>query len=352
MVEIGFHGGAGTVTGSRYLIASEDHRTLVDCGMYQGLKSLRERNWAPCPFDPRALPVVVLTHAHIDHIGMIPRLVKDGFKGSILCTPATRDLAELMLLDAARLQEEDAEFLNRKSITKHQPALPLFDTADAQEALKLFVTQPYGVWTQLNPQMSFRYRNAGHILGSANVEMRVQDLTVLFSGDLGRYNTPLTPDPDPPPRADYMLLESTYGDRLHHAGDVHDQVEHVVQATLKRRGIVVAPAFAVGRAQQLIYVLENLMRSGRLPLLPIHLDSPMAVDATAIYKKYPDEHEAGTTLSASNLTLHRSVQESKALNDFQGPGILISSSGMLTGGRILHHLKRLLPDERHTVMLC
>ncbi|HZI94401.1 MAG TPA: MBL fold metallo-hydrolase [Patescibacteria group bacterium] len=355
MPEIGFYGGAGTVTGSRHLVTSGDERVLVDCGMYQGLKALRLRNWEPFPFDAASLPFVILTHTHIDHIGMLPRLVKDGFHGAVICTPATQDLAELLLMDAAHLQEEDAEYLNRNGLSKHTPALPLFTRADAEAALKLITTRPYGELTELSPRMTFRFLNAGHLLGSAMVEMKVTEngstTSILFSGDLGRFGVPLNPDPDPPPPVDFMLLESTYGDRFHCADSLYDQVEQVVKDSLRRRGIVVVPAFAVGRSQQVIYVLNVLMEQGRLPRLPIHLDSPMAVDATRIYRKYPAELEASTELKSANVVLHRTVEESRALNSFNGPGILISASGMLTGGRVLHHLKRLLPDDRNTVVL-
>jgi metallo-beta-lactamase family protein len=355
MPEIGFHGAAGTVTGSRYLVTSGDERVLVDCGMYQGLKELRLRNWEPMPFDAAGLPFVILTHAHIDHSGMLPRLVRQGFKGAIISTPATLELARLLLMDAAKLQEEDAEFLNRKSLSRHAPALPLFDANDAEKALERFTTRPYGAWTDLPERIAFRFLNAGHLLGSAMIEMRVRenggDTTVLFSGDLGRFDGPLNPDPDPPPAADCIVLESTYGDRTHPRDSLYDQVERVVREALARRGILIIPAFAIGRAQQVIYVLNVLMEQGRLPTLPIHLDSPMAVEATRIYARHPSEQESRGELTARNVVCHRTVEESKALNDFDGPGILISSSGMLAGGRILHHMKRLLPDPRHTIVL-
>ena len=355
MLRIGFHGGAGTVTGSRHLVMADDEQVLVDCGMYQGLKELREKNWEPPPFDPRRVRSVVLTHAHIDHSGMLPRLAKGGFAGRILCTPPTADLARLMLRDAARLQEEDAAFLNRKGLTKHHPALPLFTTDDAEAAIALLAPRPYETNFDAGSGIAARFHDAGHLLGSATVEMAVQGnaggATILFSGDLGRPDMPLNTDPAPPPRADFMVLESTYGDRPHPREDLEAQVERVVKETLARGGILVIPAFAVGRSQQMIYVLKVLMNQRRIPMLPIHLDSPMAADATAIYRAHPAHHEGRAELSAGNLHLHRSVEESKALNDFKGPGIIISSSGMLTGGRILHHLKRLLPDERTTIAL-
>jgi len=360
MPELAFLGAAGTVTGSRYPVTSQekgrdDERALVDCGMYQGLKELRQRNWEPLPFDASDLPFVVLTHAHIDHSGMLPRLARQGFKGAVVSTPATHELAKLLLVDAARLQEEDAAFLNRKGLTKHRPALPLFDAGDAEAILQRFTVRPYGEWTELPDRIAFRFHNAGHLLGSAMVEMRVREnggaTTVLFSGDLGRFGMPLNPDPASPPEADYMVLESTYGDRAHCGDSLYDQLERIVKETLARRGILVVPSFAVGRAQQIIYVLNVLMEKQRLPLLPIHLDSPMAVEATRIYARHPKEQESRGELTARNVICHRTVEESKALNGLEGPGIIISSSGMLAGGRILHHLKRLLPDERHTVAL-
>jgi metallo-beta-lactamase family protein len=231
----------------------------------------------------------------------------------------------------------------------------LFDTGDAGKALERFTTRPYGEWTDLPDRIAFRFLNAGHLLGSAMIHMRVREddreTSILFSGDLGRFDVPLNPDPDPPPAADYIVLESTYGDRAHSADSLYDQLERVVRQTMARRGIVVIPAFAVGRAQQVIYVLNVLMEQGRLPVLPIHLDSPMAVEATRIYARHPAEQESKGELTARNVITHRTVDESKALNAFEGPGILISSSGMLAGGRILHHLKRLLPDPRHTIVL-
>ena len=360
MSDITFLGAAGTVTGSRYLVTARDagkgdELALVDCGMYQGLKELRLRNWDPLPFEARDIPFVVLTHAHIDHSGMLPRLVKQGFQGAIVSTAATCELARLLLMDAAKLQEEDADFLNRKGLTKHKPALPLFDAGDAAKTLERFTVRPYDQWTELPENISFRFLNAGHLLGSAMVEMRVREkggvTSVLFSGDLGRFDMPLNPDPAPPPAVDFMVLESTYGNRLHPQVSLYDQLERVVKETTARGGVLLVPAFAVGRAQQIIYLLNVLMERGRLPALPIHLDSPMAIEATRIYSRHPAEQESRGELTARNVIAHCTVDESKALNSLKGPGIIISSSGMLTGGRVLHHLKRLLPEARNTVAL-
>ena len=359
-----FHGAAGTVTGSKMLLSTDDgYNVLVDCGMFQGLKALRELNWAPPPFDARAVRWVVLTHAHIDHTGWLPRLVKSGFRGTIFATPATAELCGIMLLDAAHLQEEDAEFLNKKGVSKHRPALPLFDEHDAKRALGLFETVDYLAWKPLSSRVKFRYTNAGHLLGSAMAEIIVSreggDLRILFSGDVGRYDMPLNPDPAPPPACDVLVLESTYGDRIHSHESLYDQLAAVAKRTFDRGGVLLVPAFAVGRAQQVILILRELFAAGRLSRVPIHLDSPMAVDATRVYCKYPDEHPLpeeklagdGCVLYGPEVTMHRSQAESKKLNDLKGPGVIISSSGMLTGGRILHHLAQRAPDSRNTILM-
>lgn len=362
MARLTFLGAARTVTGSQYLVETGDARLLVDCGMFQGEKSLRVRNWGLPEYDPSSVGWLVLTHTHIDHIGRLPRLVRQGFRGRILCTPPTRELAEVLLEDAAHLQEEDADYLNRKGLTKHAPALPLFDGAAVEEALKLFETVPLGTVRQLGPAFAFEYREAGHLLGAASVDLRITERTgttrVLFSGDVGRFGTVLARDPSPAPSADYLVVESTYGNRTHPEVPIMDQLESALARTFARGGVALIPAFAVGRAQQLIYLMDKLVTEGRLRPFPVHLDSPMAIDATRIYSSYPDAFNVsldgvgGRSLLYNNwVHLHRSQQESKALNGFKGPGVILSSSGMLSGGRILHHCRVRLPHAENTLLI-
>ncbi len=360
MLTLGFHGAAGTVTGSRYLLETNGKRILVDCGLFQGLKELRLKNWSKPSFNPEAIDAVVLTHAHIDHSGYLPRLVKEGFHGPIYCTPATRDLAEILLRDAARLQEEDAEYANRKGFSKHHPALPLFTEADAEAALRLMRGVEHDIQFEAAGQ-PVRFRNAGHILGSAFVEMPIEEggsaVRMVFSGDLGRYDAPLHPDPEPLPACDSLIMESTYGNRLHDPASLVDQLARPLRETFARGGIVLIPAFAVARAQIVTLLLRQYMDTGELPEVPVHIDSPMAVDVTEIYGRYLGSDEidpgigTGKRLFPRSVSYHRTVEESKRLNDLKGPRIIISSSGMLTGGRVLHHLRRLLPDPKNLLVL-
>ena len=357
---LGFHGGAGTVTGSRFLLEANGKRLLIDCGQFQGLKELRLKNWERPSFDPRSVDAVVLTHAHIDHSGYLPRLVKEGFRGPIYCTPATRDLAEILLLDAARLQEEDAEYANRKGFSKHHPALPFFTEKDARAALHQMEAVEHDIWFQPAGQ-PIRFLNAGHILGSAFVEIPVVagtgTTTIVFSGDVGRYDAALHPDPEPLPACDTLVMESTYGDRLHDPTPLVDQICKPFCDTFDRGGIVLIPAFAVARAQLVTLLVRQYMDAGELPTVPVHIDSPMAVDVTETYGRYLGSDEldyelgAGHRLFPRNVSYHRTVEESKRLNDLKGPRIIISSSGMLTGGRVLHHLRRLLPDPKNLLVL-
>jgi metallo-beta-lactamase family protein len=357
---LGFYGGAGTVTGSRFLLQSNSGQLLIDCGLFQGLKELRLRNWDRPSFDPRAVDAVVLTHAHIDHSGWLPRLVRQGFRGPIYCTPATRDLARILLVDAARLQEEDAEYANRKGYSKHHPALPLFTEKDAQAALRQMQIVAHEVWFEPVGQR-VRFLNAGHILGSAFAEVQAPaqegSTSLVFSGDVGRYGAPLHPDPKPLPATDTLIMESTYGDRLHNPTPLAAQIAGPFRQTLERGGIVLIPAFAVARAQIVTLMLRQLMEDGELPTVPVHIDSPMAVDVTEIYGRYLGTHEVdagvgdGRRLFPRSVTYHRTVEESKQLNDLKGPRIIVSSSGMLTGGRVLHHLRRLLPDPKNLLVL-
>jgi metallo-beta-lactamase family protein len=363
VIRLTFHGGAGTVTGSRHLLQVNDTQVLVDCGMFQGLKDLRERNWAPPGFDPRTLAGVLLTHAHIDHSGYLPRLVHDGFRGDIFCTPPTLDLAGILLHDSAHLQEEDALFYNEKGLSKHDPALPLYTQQDVDRTLRLVHTRAYGGWLDLSPELRVRFRDAGHLLGSAMLDVVARDadreVHLLFSGDVGRYGMPLVADPDSPGEPDYLVVESTYGDRLHPPGDALSALRPVLERMLERRATLLVPAFAVGRAQQIVYLARQLVQDGHLPRFPIYVDSPMAVDATHIYSRYPELHGvppdqlAGERqlLGGADVHLCRTVAESKQLNSLHGPALLLSSSGMLTGGRVLHHLARLAPDPRQMIAL-
>jgi metallo-beta-lactamase family protein len=360
---LSFHGGAGTVTGSRFLVSMGKTRFLVDAGLFQGLKKLREMNWAKLRFDPASLDFVLLTHAHIDHAGFLPRLARESFRGPVHATRGTLDLSRLLLMDAAKIQEEDAEFANRHGYSKHRPALPLYTSEDAERALALFTPHDYEQWLEPAPGVRASFRNAGHILGAASVALRLSSgggaVSIVFSGDVGRYGAPLHSDPDPLPECDVLVIEATYGDRNHDPKPMGDQIRDAVRSAIDRRGTVLIPSFAVGRAQLVTLLLRQLIRAGEIPEVPIHIDSPMAVDATRIYGKNlhdesldpaADENGFGK-LVPRNVKFHRTVEDSKSLNDLPGPRIIISASGMLTSGRVLHHLKRLLPDERNLVLL-
>lgn len=363
VVRLTFHGAAETVTGSKYLLEAGGAQVLVDCGLFQGLKALRLLNWERLPFKPSKVNAVVLTHAHIDHIGYLPRLVKDGFRGPVYATPATESLAELLLLDAAHNQEEEADYANRKGFSKHKPALPLFDAHDVKRALRLFRSVHREEWFTAAGPIVARYHDTGHLLGSSMIEIEVRQgerpLRIVFSGDVGRYGAPLYHDPERPPDCDYLVCESTYGDRDHPPVAVLDQLAEVVHGAIRRGGVMLVASFAVGRAQQLIYLLEVLMAQGRIPRIPVALDSPMAISGMNIYRFYGAEHDlieglavdANFAFEAPNLVLAHTATESRELNGWTGPGVIISSSGMMTGGRILHHLRRRLPEARNTIVL-
>jgi metallo-beta-lactamase family protein len=354
-----FLGAAGTVTGSKHYLQSGQTRLLLDCGLFQGLKELRQRNWAPCPVPAAAIGGVLLSHAHIDHSGALPRLGREGFRGPIYCTPGTADLLKIMLPDAAHLQEEEAEFANRHQTSKHQPALPLFTTADADQVLTQ--VRPVGFNDSFSPAqgVTARFINAGHILGAGLVEVSINGRTLVFSGDLGRYGVPIMRDPDPVPAADVLLVESTYGNRLHPADDHHDRLTAAVARAVQKKGWLLIPAFAVGRSQEILYDLRELEDAARIPSLPVYLDSPMAIEATVIYARHPEEHDQDLKrveasgerpFAPKQLRICKTADDSKRLNDTDGPGIIIAGSGMATGGRILHHFVRRLSDERTTVL--
>jgi metallo-beta-lactamase family protein len=346
-----FHGAAGTVTGSKYLVESGRARLLVDCGLFQGFKQLRLRNWAPLPFDPRSLDAVILTHAHLDHSGALPILARGGYKGPVYATPGTIDLCGLLLPDSGRLQEQDTDFANRHGFSKHHPALPLYTEADATAALTLFRPVAFGARQELPHGCRFMFHPAGHILGAAIVELETPQGRIVFSGDLGRPNAPTTPQPTLMREADWLLVESTYGDRRHEPVDPGQALADVVNRTAARGGTVLIPAFAVGRTQALLYYLHRLKLARAIPDLPVFLDSPMAVDASEIFCKHRDGLSAAEWRAVCHSVAYvRSVEESKALSANPMPKIILSASGMATGGRVLHHLKHYAPDPRHTIL--
>jgi metallo-beta-lactamase family protein len=365
MAKITFLGAAGTVTGSKYLVEAGGKRLLVDCGLFQGSNELEQRNWDKLPIDPATIDWVVLTHAHIDHTGYIPRLVRNEYRGPFYADAATIELCQLLLPDSAHLQEEEAQYIAKKGYSLHKPPLPLYTVEESQTALKQFKEIPRAAPFTISPQFSVRPHDAGHILGSSWLELTITEngkqTLVVFSGDLGRYNQPILNDPEPPTRADYLLCESTYGDRDHPAGSVADALADVIGRTAKRRGVVVIPAFAVDRTQTLMYYLNQLEDQQRIPRLPVYVDSPMAISVTDFYARHHEDHKktftaeekggAGDPLNMKGVHFTRAVEDSKKINDVTTPCIIVSASGMANGGRVLHHLVQRLPDARNTVLL-
>lgn len=348
------------MTGSKFVVTAGDHRFMVDCGLFQGHKTLRERNWEDLPIDPAEMETLVVTHAHIDHTGYIPRLVRDGFAKNIHCTHGTADLTKILLRDSARLQEEQANYMNRKRLSKHKPALPLYSIVDAEQALRKLVGHKYEESFEVVPGVTATYREAGHILGSAWLELRIGSEKLIFSGDIGRFDAPILRDPLSPEAADYLVLESTYGDRLHGDHDINEGLVDAVSTVANRGGVLVIPAFAVERTQEVLYLLEDLIRDKSLPPMKVFIDSPMAVRATRLFQEYTqyyDEDAANLlnlgkrVLSYDRLKLCETVEESKSIAYEKPPFVVISASGMATGGRILHHLKNYLTDPRNMVLL-
>jgi metallo-beta-lactamase family protein len=367
MATISFWGGVGTVTGSKYLLQHNGQQVLVDCGLFQGLKELRERNWEDPPFDPASINAVVITHAHIDHTGYLPRLVKLGYLGPVFTSRASADLIKILLPDSARLQEEEADYRNRHQLTAHAPALPLYDEDDAKAAIALL--RPVandGVAMEICPGVQASFRVAGHIMGASLVLIELENarangepIRFLFSGDLGHYDQPIVKDPAPPPDCDYLTVESTYGNRVH--GDVASNVQlaKIINDAARRNGPVLIPAFAVGRTQEILYMIRELEEEKAIPVLPVIVDSPMAAQATQVYNRWREEHdEAYASILAKKQHPLRTMsmrtaatrEESKNLNSMKGARIIVSASGMLTGGRVLHHAMRILPDENATIV--
>ncbi len=361
-VKVKFLGGAGSVTGSRYLITAGDFRFMVDCGLFQGLKPLRLRNWEEFPVDPATIQAVVITHAHIDHTGYLPRLVKEGFNGPVYCTHPTADLMEIMLLDSAKLQTEEAAFARKKGYSKHENPEPLYREEDARNTFTLFKTFGYDQKIKIHDNVEIIYRDAGHLLGSSFVEVFIkgnnQTKKIVFSGDLGRYQQAMLQPPVSVDHADVLFIESTYGNKDNPYDDPTDDLIRIVNETFNRGGILVIPAFAVGRTQSLLYYLSELMKQDKIPDVPVYVDSPMAISATYLFYKYPDYHsmnvsnkELAQAIETNMLVFVKSAEHSKTLNDLRSRAILIASSGMMTGGRILHHMFHRLKNKEDTFLI-
>lgn len=367
MATLSFWGGVGSVTGSKYLLEHAGRKVLVDCGLFQGEKELRERNWQEPPFNPGEIDAVIITHAHIDHTGYLPRLVKLGFKGKVFTSRATADLLKILLPDSARLQEEEADYRNRHDLTSHSPALPLYDEGDAKAALERLVPIPNdGKPVEIVENFRASFMVAGHILGASLVLVELagagedgRGIKVLFSGDLGHYDQPIMKDPAAPPDADYIMVESTYGNRLHGDESSEDQLAEIINSAVRRNAPILIPAFAIGRTQEVLYLIRELEEQKRIPILPVRVDSPMAAQATAVYNRWREEHDEEYAsilmqkkhpLRTGSMMTTSTREESKSLNKEHGTRIIISASGMMTGGRVLHHAMRVLPDEDATVV--
>ncbi len=352
-MQLTFLGATGTVTGSRTLLESKGKRILIDCGLFQGLKQLRLKNWDAFPVEPSSIDEILLTHAHIDHSGYLPRLVKMGFSGRIYCTSGTHDLCQILLPDSAHLQEEEARYANQKGFSKHHPALPLYSQDDAQRALDLFQTVDFHELVDLGDGLQARFYSNAHILGSSCIHISDGDKSVLFSGDVGRSNDPLMRAPEIPPASDYLVIESTYGDRLHDPVNTLELLAQYIRETVQQGGILLIPVFAVGRAQEMLFYLHQLKQQGRIPHIPIYLNSPMAVDASEIFQLHCNEHRLNPQQCAemfADVHMVNSIEQSQSLNHMRQPMILLAASGMASGGRVVHHIKAFAGNPRNTIL--
>lgn len=360
-VRIKFLGGAQSVTGSKYLVEIDDHKVLVDCGLFQGLKELRQRNWADFPVDPKSIDSIVITHAHIDHIGYLPKLYKEGFRGPIYCTAATKDLAKIMLLDSAKLQEEEADYAAKKGYSKHDKPEPLYSVEDVENTLPFIEGYRYNQRIKISDRLAIKFHDAGHILGSAITELYIQGdkmrKKIVFSGDIGRYGKPILRNPAAIKDADFLLIESTYGNKVNPTVDPIDMLADAINTAFAKNGCILIPAFAVGRTQTLLYYIRKLLEQKRIPSVPVYVDSPMAINVTALYQRHSSFHTLGESDSLyesvfefPNLNYYRSQSDSVQINNIRSHAIIISSSGMCNGGRILHHLFHRLPRANDTVL--
>ena len=352
-MKIKFLGATGTVTGSKYLIEHNGKNVLVDCGLFQGYKNLRLRNWERLPININQIDAILLTHAHIDHSGYIPKFIKEGFKGKIFSTPGTRDLCKILLPDCGYLQEEEARYANKRGFSKHRPALPLFTAEEAKRSLEYFRPVNYRTKFDLGSGLSFEFRNAGHILGAASVILSDGSRSVTFSGDLGRENDPILYSPDAPVETDYLVMESTYGNRRHPISKPAEDLCDIINESFKRRGVIIIPAFAVGRAQTVLYYISELLKEQKIPPMPIYLNSPMATNVTGLYCEHQQDHKLTSDQChkmCEVATYINSAEESKRLNLKKGPMLIISASGMATGGRVVHHIKAFATDQRNTIL--
>ena len=353
-MKLTFFGGAGTVTGSKILLEANYKKILIDCGLFQGLKELRLKNWVPIPINLNELDTVLLTHAHLDHSGYLPVLIKNGYKGKVYCTRATRDLTEIILLDSGKIQEEDAIRANKYSYTRHKPAKPLYDVGDAKMAMGHFEIIETGQWHTIDENIKFKFLNSGHILGSAFIVLNVNEKIFVFSGDIGRKEPIILPRYKYIDKADYIVIESTYGNRIHKNIDIKDALLKYINITYAKGGILIIPTFSVERAQEIIYLLSILKRNGQLPQIPIYLDSPMGVNATEVYFKHKNDHLLTPDDKISMLSTVKmisDVADSKAIVQSDHPKIVLAGSGMITGGRVLHYLDKCISDEKNSVLI-